>query len=194
MDTPTNFIRSGQGYDEAFADWLGGMTEAERQKLAEAGITGPMRDHFCCSETGREDDVASSAVDNSVEQDSERQGDLGEALIEILAWLVGGGTNGRGLVGGGGFGRGWRRAAAARLAALSWVHNVNGVRSLPQKGIAEKIGVTRALISHYVRRAEDRWGFHAPGQKSKISISAYRAAAVAGWETRRQRADAKNLP
>ncbi|MFZ0436272.1 MAG: hypothetical protein WAL87_09940 [Chthoniobacterales bacterium] len=54
--------------------------------------------------------------------------------------------------------------------------------------IAEKVGCTRALLSHYAKRFERVLGFHGRGMKGKEASEAFFESSRRGWETRRRKA------
>ncbi|MCX6968436.1 MAG: hypothetical protein NTZ46_11800 [Verrucomicrobia bacterium] len=81
------------------------------------------------------------------------------------------------------------RAAGARIVALGWMTGSGkcGLAGMSLNEIAERTGVTRALLSHYVRRFEDAFAYHARGQKSTLARESYVSGASRGWETRRKK-------
>jgi len=90
----------------------------------------------------------------------------------------------------GGFGGATSKALGLRLICLLWMlqsdrHNL-GSRSLAE--IAEKLKVSRAILSFHVRSLEEQLGFfHARGQKAVQARDSYKESVVAGWQTRREK-------
>ena len=85
------------------------------------------------------------------------------------------------------------KTSGVKLLALGWMVQAGSGRigSLPLSEIAKRTGMTRAILSHWVRHFEDHLGFHARAQKLSGSVASYEASAVTGWETRRANAAKK---
>ena len=106
----------------------------------------------------------------------DKSGQGAEILLRIIEMLLPDKLN-----------KGSQQGIGAKVICLAWMLQSSkceiGKKSL--KDIASVLGVTRALLSHYVRRYEDKLGFHARGQKLSSSIESYERAAATGWATRR---------
>ena len=85
------------------------------------------------------------------------------------------------------------KASGVKLLALGWMVQAGSGRigSLPLSAIAKRTGMTRAILSYWVRHFEEHLGFHARAQKLSGSVASYEASAVTGWETRRANAAKK---
>jgi len=75
-----------------------------------------------------------------------------------------------------------------RLLCVAWIiqHGHKDIHGRPQSEIARKIGVTRALMSFYVRAIEKILGtrIHSRAQKSTRTPLIYKQSALEGWKTR----------
>ena len=80
------------------------------------------------------------------------------------------------------------QAIGVRVVALLWLIGSGkyGLNAMTLSAVAEKLGVTRALMSHWVRVLEEKFDIHNPRQKRKGAINVYRDASSKGWKTRRR--------
>jgi hypothetical protein len=79
------------------------------------------------------------------------------------------------------------RVAGTKLITLLWMlrsERLNLAR-IGQTQIAEGLGCTRALVSHYARFWNKATGLRCRQQKLASASDAYRAASARGWATRR---------
>jgi hypothetical protein len=76
-----------------------------------------------------------------------------------------------------------------KVLALGWMigSGKGGIGEKSQSQIAEKLGMSRAIFSFWVRHFEKSLGFHARGQKATEAVESYREASGRGWATRRER-------
>lgn len=74
------------------------------------------------------------------------------------------------------------RTAGRRALALAWLL---GRRPEPLAELARQLGVSRASLSTYVRRLENKTGVHGRGQKGASTRTAYAASATRSWKLRR---------
>jgi hypothetical protein len=76
-----------------------------------------------------------------------------------------------------------------KVLALGWMigSGKGQIGSKSQSQIADKLGVTRAILSFWVRHFEKSLGFHGRGQKATAAVESYREASGRGWATRRER-------
>lgn len=72
--------------------------------------------------------------------------------------------------------------AGRRALVLAWLL---GKRPEPLAEMARQIGVTRASLSTYARRIEDRSGLHGRGQKGASTRETYRRNAKRSWKLRK---------
>lgn len=78
------------------------------------------------------------------------------------------------------------QAIGVKAVCLAWMIQSGkadlGSESLAQ--IAKRLGVTRALLSHWIRHFEESLGFHSRGQKLSSTPAVFAESASRGWETR----------
>lgn len=76
-----------------------------------------------------------------------------------------------------------------RVLALLWALQSQKLDlcGMSQSELGQRIGKTKADISHWVKRNEQEFGIHARGQKMIESTKSYKKAARVGWKTRRDR-------
>ena len=74
------------------------------------------------------------------------------------------------------------RTAGRRALALSWLL---GRRPEPLAELARQLGVSRASLSTYVRRLENKTGVHGRGQKGASTVATYAESARRSWKLRR---------
>jgi hypothetical protein len=72
--------------------------------------------------------------------------------------------------------------AGRRCLVMAWML---GRRPEPLAEMARQLGITRASLSTFARRLEDRVGVHGRGQKSSSSKDTYAANARRSWKLRR---------
>jgi hypothetical protein len=72
--------------------------------------------------------------------------------------------------------------AGRRCLVLAWML---GRRPEPLAEMARQLGITRATLSTFARRLEDRVGVHGRGQKSSSSKHTYAENARRSWKLRR---------
>ena len=90
--------------------------------------------------------------------------------------------------------KGSHRGIGTKVICLAWMlqSSKGGIGEKSLKDIAATLGVTRALLSYFVRRYEDTLGMHARGQKLSSSVPSYETSAHTGWKTRRANAAKKS--
>jgi hypothetical protein len=76
-----------------------------------------------------------------------------------------------------------------KVMALGWMigSGKGGIGEKSQSEITEKLGMSRAIFSFWVRHLEKSLNFHARGQKKAGAVDSYREASAQGWATRRER-------
>jgi hypothetical protein len=77
------------------------------------------------------------------------------------------------------------RAVGIRALALVWMANAGPCRGLTQRDVAERIGCTRATISHACREITQATGFRASGMRSAEAVEGCRALMQKRWNRRR---------
>jgi hypothetical protein len=77
------------------------------------------------------------------------------------------------------------RAVGIRALALVWMANSGPCRGLTQRAVAERIGCTRATISHACREITQATGFRASGMRSAEAVEGCRALMQKRWQRRR---------
>jgi hypothetical protein len=115
-------------------------------------------------------------------RESERSSEVATALLMILQMCLptietrGDGISERSI-----------RVAGTKLITLLWLLRSErmGLDRISQTEIAEKIGCTRALVSHYARFWNKTTGLRCRMQKREGACDAYRAASKRGWAKRR---------
>jgi len=78
------------------------------------------------------------------------------------------------------------RLFSARLMAAVFVLAPGLLRGISESEIAARLGVTRALISHYVTDFADTFGQRSRGMKSFVSRFTFSAAQVGSWKARKK--------
>ena len=74
------------------------------------------------------------------------------------------------------------RTAGRRVLCLAWLL---GRRPEPLAELARQLGVSRASLSTYVRRLENKTGVHGRGQKGASTVATYAESARRSWKLRR---------
>ena len=108
----------------------------------------------------------------------------GEILLKIVELLVPSKINGRS-----------PSVIGAKVISLAWMIECGkgdlGNKTLHE--LADNADISRASLSYWVCHFERCLGFHARGQKPFESHESYQASAPIGWQTRRERAAARNV-
>jgi len=77
------------------------------------------------------------------------------------------------------------RAVGIRALALCWMANAGPCRGLTQRAVADRIGCTRASISHACREITQATGVRASGMRSAAAVEGCRALMKKRWQRRR---------
>jgi hypothetical protein len=114
---------------------------------------------------------------------SERSSEVSTAVLLILQMCLPSNEGGKGE----GISERSIRVAGIKLTTLLWMLRSErmGLDRIGQTQIAEKIGCTRALVSHYARFWNKATGLRCRMQKREGASDSYRAASVKGWAKRR---------
>jgi hypothetical protein len=114
---------------------------------------------------------------------SERSCEVSTAVLLILQMCLPSNEGGKGE----GISERSIRVAGIKLTTLLWMLRSErmGLDRIGQTQIAEKIGCTRALVSHYARFWNKTTGLRCRMQKREGASDSYRAASKKGWAKRR---------
>jgi hypothetical protein len=82
------------------------------------------------------------------------------------------------------------QAIGLKVLTILWMLQTTkqGLGSMSLAQIASKVGVTRAILSHWAKRFEkDLGGFHSRGMKGVLASQSFVESSKRGWKTRRSK-------
>jgi hypothetical protein len=140
------------------------------------------QDHFDHDEIDRrlvdDGDIEAAEELRDVWEREQKCSDAGEILMRLLETLIPSRIT-----------KSSAQMIGLKVLALGWMigSGKGGIGEKSQSEIAQKLGMSRAIFSFWVRHLEKSLGFHARGQKKAGAVESYQEASAQGWATRRER-------
>lgn len=177
-------VQRNAEYQRAYEEWVHGLPPEDRQKIREQGLAEPMLNPFRLhSLPVKDNDADPGDILEAIEpeemdpQELDRLSRFNPEMLRTVLGLLFFPTTGKITL----------HSALHRLVALGHCLHVPGIGDRSLASLAEELGVTRSLLTHYVVRIRDAGGLDHQAGQSDASRAATSERMRAFWKLKPQK-------